>query len=174
MLSPRLIGRAFLVVFCLWHALAISLTQLPLSTAFGDLHYRIFKKYLAATGTWQHWGMFTSRPYIQTFDLNLRAYSEDPALHPAVNLAPILPGFHEIGENIRLQYLFILAATAQNNFAEEYLLRSCQAAASTLGWKPKAMGMIVRYGYTLAFSSKSPDGSAIQNLEQEYRKVDCP
>lgn len=172
-LKTVLIGRAFLVVFCIWHFLAISLIQVSISTAFGDLHYRLFGKYLAFTGTWQRWGMFSSRPYIQTLEVSLRAYPSASESSSFQELGTVFPDFHRAEGNMRLQYLFLLGVTGQSPFLDDYLRLACQRVEERFHWKPAAVGLFARYGYTQAFSNADPSGKSLQTLEQEYKRLKC-
>ena len=166
-----LLGRATLVIFCLWHLLAITLVQFPRSTAFRNLPQEIFGSYLALTGTWQHWGMFTSRPYIQTLDISLRAYLPGGRIE---RLDPLLPSFLPIGDDVRVHYLFLMGVTGQSDFLEEYLKRCCLKFTEMKQQRPESFSIVARYGYTRAFSYTDPHGSEIENLELEYKKVVCP
>ena len=87
--TARRIARAVACAFFVFHLVAITLANVPRTTALGTGLHAPFARYTWFAGLWQTWDMFTTIPHWADIDVFLTARNAEgrEVLH-----GPMLPG----------------------------------------------------------------------------------
>ena len=96
-MALRVAYRILLAAFFTYHALAVVTTTLiPSDSALHRSLDSLFRSYLTATGSSQHWNMFTSAPRYHRYRVDLIAVDTQGREH---TFGPIFPGLRPYDES---------------------------------------------------------------------------
>lgn len=105
--------RGAACVFFLYHLAAITLTNIPTSTALGNNAHPWIRPYIRHTGLWQEWDMFTTIPYYRKIEGRLAATFHDQRTQ---EFGPLVPGFGDTYTSLRVSSLFARLMWSRNAF----------------------------------------------------------
>ena len=129
-LLARPIARIAICAGLTFHLAAITVANLPASTALGSKLYAPFAWYLTPTGLWQTWDMFTTIPHFLELGGSLVAIDEQGQM---TRYGPLLPGFTPFVDSTRIQGSFMRLAFS-NNLYPSYSKRYRAAVCKALVW----------------------------------------
>jgi hypothetical protein len=115
----------------LGHMLATSVQHIPKDSAL-RVAADPFVPYLALTGIWQDWDMFTTIPYLHLYDV---ALDVTDANGTSVAAGPVLPGLRAYNGDIRPEAFFtrVLEEQAFASYRETYFRSVCAALRASTG-----------------------------------------
>lgn len=145
MSSPPARGSAFarvaLPAYVVYHLAAITLANVPETTALGSGFHRPFAAYLSLFGLRQTWDMFTTIPHFLSMTGKLEVRDEPGgAVHAE---GPLLPGLEPYVNDNRVHVTFMrLAFSAEYypGYPERYLAAVCRALVAKTGKAPAQVG----------------------------------
>lgn len=143
-LSPQRTNalKAALTLLFLGHMLATSVQHIPKDSALRPVADP-FVPYQALTGIWQDWDMFTTIPYLHSYDVALDVTNANGTSEAS---GPLLPGLRPYDGDIRTEALFtrVLEEQAFAGYRTPYFRSVCAALRASSG----------KGGQTLLFREK--------------------
>jgi hypothetical protein len=132
-------ARVALCLFCAYHVAAITVANVPRTTALGAAPHALFGAYVHAAGLAQTWDMFTTIPRFRSLRGSLVVEDENGRVRRA---DPVVPGFRSATSS-RVKGTFMrlaFSAEAYPGYAERYLGAICRAFAQQRGALPRQVG----------------------------------
>ncbi len=135
--------RALRIGICaalVFHLAAITIANLPATTALGGSIYRPFAWYLTPTGLWQTWDMFTTIPHFLDLDGALVVVDESGSI---TRRGPLLPGFASFAKTVRIQGTFMRLAFSSDSYTsytKRYRAAICRALLAERRGAPTQVG----------------------------------
>lgn len=126
--------------FFVFHLAAITVANVPKTTALGSAIHRPFETYVRLAGLWQSWDMFTTIPYFLDLDAQLVTLIDGRE----VRFGPMLPGLEPYKKELRIHGLFLRMtdpAGGSRDVASAYFRSACRAVEAHVGAKPTRIGV---------------------------------
>jgi hypothetical protein len=128
----------------LYHLAAITLANLPGTTALGSGIHRPFAHYLTLFGLHQTWDMFTTIPHFLDMT-GVLAVLDDQGQETSEG--PLLPGLERYKKDNRIHVTFMrlaFSAEAYPGYPVRYLAGVCRALLQKKGRLPASVGFELR------------------------------
>jgi hypothetical protein len=124
-------GKAAACVLFAGHMAATCTQHIPEQSALRPLAAP-FYPYEELTGIWQTWNMFTTPPYLHSFDADVEVTEAD-GTHGAVG--PMLPGVRPFDHTLRAESFFTCVVDEAScvYYARDYVVRMCAELRARLG-----------------------------------------
>jgi hypothetical protein len=123
----------------LYHLGAVTVANLVETTPLSQAMHRYVNPYLRFFGQWQEWDMFTTIPLYQSIQGRVVAKAADGT---ETRYEPMLPGFTEQPDSLRLASMFARLVWARKGFrwhVQRYQAAACRAIAARTGSTPKSL-----------------------------------
>lgn len=173
---PRLMraARAAACAYFVYHLAAITMANVPRTTALGAGFHRLFDAYIHATGIWQRWDMFTTIPYFRDLDVRLTARD---ASGRDLRYGPMLPELSPFDKRLRLQALFARLTfwrASYAPFAARYFARACDAVEAKTGQRPAKVGIELVADKIRPLAFVRADGVVSERETLRFEEAPCP
>jgi hypothetical protein len=124
-------GKAATCVLFVGHMAATCVQHIPEQSALRPLSPP-FERYEELTGIWQTWNMFTTPPYLHTYDADVEVTEPDGG-HGVVG--PMLPGIRPFDHTLRAESFFTCVVDDVQCvfYAADYASRMCLELRARLG-----------------------------------------
>jgi hypothetical protein len=133
MIRRRLVtaGKAAACVLFAGHMAATCAQHIPEPSALRPLAMP-FARYEELTGTWQTWNMFTTPPYLHTYEADVEVTERDGSKGA---VGPMLPGVRPYDHTLRAESFMtcVIDEPSCILYARDYALRMCSALRARLG-----------------------------------------
>jgi hypothetical protein len=165
--------RAALCAYFCFHLAAITIANLPPTTAFGPGLHAPFAWYVNLAGLWQAWDMFTTIPHY--LDVNGTLIVTDAQGHER-QVGPILPGLTPFGTEARIRGTFMRLAFSNDDYpgyAPRYLAAVCRAIKETTGSPPASVAFELRTQQLRRLSDVRQDGRLSEDRTFRFGPAPC-
>jgi hypothetical protein len=168
--------RSFRFAVCtalLFHLAAITVANLPATTALGTSIYAPFSWYLTPTGLWQTWDMFTTIPHFRDLDGALVAFDDKGK---ETRYGPLLPGFAPFVRSTRIQGSFMRLAFSSESYpaySTRYLAAVCRALLSERRGAATKVGFELKADELRPMTDIQKDGRISQPKTLSYGPTEC-
>lgn len=132
--------RTVACAFFLFHIAAISIANVPETTALGSAFHAPFETYVRVAGLWQSWDMFTTIPYYLDLDAELVALVDGRE----VRFGPMLPGLSRYRKELRVHGFFLRITEPGgewSHYSNAYFRAACRAVSTRTGVEPTRIGL---------------------------------
>jgi hypothetical protein len=165
--------RHLLCAYLVFHLGAVTVVNLPRTTALGDVAHRPFDLYVATAGLWQGWDMFTTIPHFLDLDGTLIVVDAQGAEH---RLGPLLPGLAPYEKLQRVNGTFIRLAFSSNEYpgySNRYLAAVCRAVTAQTGAVPASVGFELHVMELRSLASVRADGRIAEPKTLHFGPTPC-
>jgi hypothetical protein len=168
----RRVLRAALCVLLVFHLAAITITNLPRTTALGSFFHRPFDAYIAQTGLFQSWAMFTTIPYYLDVGGSIVVVDREGR---QVNYEPMLPGFAPYIKDPSNDVMFLRLGFSPEyaGYGARYTAAICRALAHA-GKPPLSIGFELRTGALRRIQDVARDGRMADAKTFRFGQAPCP
>jgi hypothetical protein len=171
--KPRALLRPVLSGYFCFHLAAITVANLPPTTAFGPSLHAPFAWYVNLAGLWQGWDMFTTIPRFLDLDGTLLSRNADGV---ETRVGPILPGLTPYGKEDRIDGTFLRLAFASDDYpgyAPRYLAAVCKALREETGKTPASVAFELRTQQLRSLPDVRKDGRLAEDMTFRFGPAAC-
>jgi hypothetical protein len=124
-------GKAAACIVFVGHMAATCTQHIPERSALRPLAAP-FYRYEELTGIWQSWNMFTTPPYLHTYDVDVEVTEPDGT---SGAVGPMLPGVRPFDHTLRAESFFTCVVDDPScvYYARDYVVRMCSELRARLG-----------------------------------------
>lgn len=165
--------RAALCAILIFHLAAITITNVPRTTALGSTFHRPFDAYLSFTGLWQSWAMFTTIPYYLEVDGSFVAIGADGR---QTEYGPMLPGLEPYRKDPAIDVMFLRLGFVSDYaaYGGRYTAALCKAVAERTGTVPAGISFELRTKQLRPMKDVLRDGRIADPHSFKFGPTPCP